>query len=147
MLSYCRYYFQVQFKIIKKSANMQAICKLNTFSMLDFRAHPYHVPRNGYCPHQNHYVPRHINNRYINSYHLCRTLVLFTLLPDKPHIRTTDTYVDPQGHIHNRSPPPPPSAFNIISSGGPIKRQTGLYISLCVVGGGCQNQRLARLKT
>jgi hypothetical protein len=23
---------------------------------------------NGSCLHQNHYVPRHINNRYINSY-------------------------------------------------------------------------------
>ncbi len=25
-------------------------------------------PSNGCCPHQNHYVPCHINNRYINSY-------------------------------------------------------------------------------
>jgi hypothetical protein len=24
-------------------------------------------PRNGYCPHQNHYVPSHINKRYINT--------------------------------------------------------------------------------
>ncbi len=29
---------------------------------------PFNSPRNGSCPHQNHYVPRHINNRYINSY-------------------------------------------------------------------------------
>jgi hypothetical protein len=26
------------------------------------------VPRNWIFPHQNHYVPLHINNRYINSY-------------------------------------------------------------------------------
>jgi hypothetical protein len=25
---------------------------------------PYNGPRNGYCPPQNHYVPRHKNNRY-----------------------------------------------------------------------------------
>jgi hypothetical protein len=25
-------------------------------------------PRNEYCPHQNHNIPRHIHNRYINSY-------------------------------------------------------------------------------
>jgi hypothetical protein len=28
------------------------------------------VPCNGCCPHQNHYVPRHINNRYANSLNL-----------------------------------------------------------------------------
>jgi hypothetical protein len=26
---------------------------------------PSNDPHNGYCPHQNHYVPRRINNRYI----------------------------------------------------------------------------------
>ncbi len=30
---------------------------------------PSNGPRNGSCPPQNHYVPCHINNRYINSYH------------------------------------------------------------------------------
>ena len=30
---------------------------------------PYNGPRNEYCPPQNHYVPRHKNNRYINSYY------------------------------------------------------------------------------
>jgi hypothetical protein len=29
---------------------------------------PSNGPRNRSCPHQNHYIPRHINNRYINSY-------------------------------------------------------------------------------
>ncbi len=29
---------------------------------------PYNSPRNGYYPPQNHYVPRHNNNRFINSY-------------------------------------------------------------------------------
>ncbi len=29
---------------------------------------PYNGPCNGCCPHQNHYVPRHINNRYTNNY-------------------------------------------------------------------------------
>jgi hypothetical protein len=29
---------------------------------------PSNGPRNGYCLHQIHYVPRHINNRDINSY-------------------------------------------------------------------------------
>ncbi len=29
---------------------------------------PSNAPRNGSCPPQNHYVPRHINNRYTNSY-------------------------------------------------------------------------------
>ena len=28
---------------------------------------PINGPRNAYCPLQNHYVQRHINNRYINS--------------------------------------------------------------------------------
>ncbi len=28
---------------------------------------PSSGPRNEYCLHQNHYVPRHINNRYIKS--------------------------------------------------------------------------------
>jgi hypothetical protein len=32
---------------------------------------PSHGPCNEYCPHQNHYVPRHINNMYINSYWQC----------------------------------------------------------------------------
>ncbi len=31
---------------------------------------PSNVSRNGYRPHQNHYVPRHIKNRYINSYYI-----------------------------------------------------------------------------
>jgi len=31
--------------------------------------HPSNGPRNGYCPLQNHYLPRHIN-RYINSYYI-----------------------------------------------------------------------------
>jgi hypothetical protein len=26
-------------------------------------------PQNSDCPHPNHYVPRHINNRYIHSYY------------------------------------------------------------------------------
>ncbi len=30
---------------------------------------PYNGPRNGYCPPQNHYVPRDNNNRYINSFY------------------------------------------------------------------------------
>ncbi len=29
---------------------------------------PFTGPFNGCCPHQNHYVRRHINNGYINSY-------------------------------------------------------------------------------
>ncbi len=29
---------------------------------------PSNGPRNGYCPHQNHYVLHHINDRHINSY-------------------------------------------------------------------------------
>ncbi len=29
---------------------------------------PYNGPCNGYCPPQNHFVPRHKNNRYINTY-------------------------------------------------------------------------------
>jgi hypothetical protein len=28
---------------------------------------PSNVPRNGSCPPQNHYVPRHINNRIVNT--------------------------------------------------------------------------------
>ncbi len=28
---------------------------------------PSSAPCNGFCPHQNHYILRHINNRYINS--------------------------------------------------------------------------------
>ncbi len=31
-------------------------------------------PCNGYCQPQNHYVPRHKNNRYINSYNLQRAM-------------------------------------------------------------------------
>jgi hypothetical protein len=34
-----------------------------------FRAPPLsNAPCKEWCPNQNHYVPRHINNRYINSY-------------------------------------------------------------------------------
>ncbi len=29
---------------------------------------PYNGPCNGYCPPQNHYVPRHKNNMHINIY-------------------------------------------------------------------------------
>jgi hypothetical protein len=38
-----------------------------------FRGPPLPIPlaRNGYCPHQNTNVPRHMNNRYINSYYNC----------------------------------------------------------------------------
>jgi hypothetical protein len=31
---------------------------------------PYNGPRKENCPPQNHYVPRHKNNRYINSYQI-----------------------------------------------------------------------------
>jgi hypothetical protein len=33
------------------------------------RPTPSNAPRNGSCPPTNHYVPRHINNRYMNSYY------------------------------------------------------------------------------
>ena len=33
-----------------------------------FRAHPFQWPSKWIFPRQNHYVPRHITNRYINSY-------------------------------------------------------------------------------
>ena len=36
---------------------------------------PSNGPRNGYCPPQNHYVPHHINNRYINSFYLTANIV------------------------------------------------------------------------
>ncbi len=36
------------------------------------RSTPSNGPRNGYCPHQNHYFPRHINNMYFNSYNHTR---------------------------------------------------------------------------
>ncbi len=32
----------------------------------------HHGPCNGCCPHQNHNVPRHINNKYINRYNLSK---------------------------------------------------------------------------
>jgi hypothetical protein len=32
-----------------------------------FIAHPFQWPSKMICLHQNYYVPRHINNRYINS--------------------------------------------------------------------------------
>jgi hypothetical protein len=35
---------------------------------LIFKAHPFQWRPKWICPHQNHYVRRHINNRYINSY-------------------------------------------------------------------------------
>ncbi len=44
-------------------------CHFRVQKSLDFQAPPpSNGPCNGYCPPQNHYVPRHINNRYINSY-------------------------------------------------------------------------------
>jgi hypothetical protein len=48
---------------------------------------PSNNPRYGYCPHQNHYIPRHINNRYINTY--LRNTVTYTCLckPDLPYLR------------------------------------------------------------
>ncbi len=35
---------------------------------LDFRAHPSYGPQNGCNPHQNNFVPPHINKRYIDSF-------------------------------------------------------------------------------
>ncbi len=43
---------------------------------------PSNAPRNGSCPSPNHYVPRHINNRYINSYfRYCRNRALKLFCP------------------------------------------------------------------
>ncbi len=33
-----------------------------------FRAHPFQWPSKWIFSHQNHFVPRHLNNRYINNY-------------------------------------------------------------------------------
>jgi hypothetical protein len=41
---------------------------------------PYNGPRYGYCLPQKHYVPRHKNNRYINSYFVFRSVVFSSLL-------------------------------------------------------------------
>jgi hypothetical protein len=41
---------------------------------------PSNGPHNGYCPHQNHYVPRHIF-RYINSYTITAQQMACTTAP------------------------------------------------------------------
>ncbi len=38
--------------------------------VLIFRAHPFQWPSKWMLPHQNHFVPSQINNRYINSYYV-----------------------------------------------------------------------------
>jgi hypothetical protein len=49
------------------------------------RATPSLAPHlNGSCPPQNNYVPRHINNRYINSYFL--TVLLLVLEKGDPDV-------------------------------------------------------------
>jgi hypothetical protein len=37
---------------------------------LEFRAHTFKLPSKWICPPLNHYVPHHINNRYINRYNV-----------------------------------------------------------------------------
>jgi hypothetical protein len=45
-----------------------ARCHLSTQEVSISGPTLYNGPRSGYCPPQNHYVPRHKNNRYIHSY-------------------------------------------------------------------------------
>jgi hypothetical protein len=54
---------------------------------------PSNDPRYGYCPHQNHYIPRHINNRYIDAY--LRNTVTYTCLckPDLSYLRRKYTFL------------------------------------------------------
>ncbi len=61
--------YRVNLLPVKKSRSQNGTC----FTRYHFRAQkvsisgptPSNGPRNGYCPHQNPNVPRHINNRYI----------------------------------------------------------------------------------
>ncbi len=42
-----------------------------------FRAYPFQWPSKWIFPHKNHYVPLHINNRYINSYNEPQSFVFY----------------------------------------------------------------------
>ncbi len=54
-----------------KGTTRFARCHFRTQKSLDFQAPtPSNGPCNGCYPHQNHSVPRQINNRHINSYNL-----------------------------------------------------------------------------
>ncbi len=46
-----------------------ALASLRAQKSLDFQGPPLgNAPTNGSLPRRNHYVPRHINNKYINGY-------------------------------------------------------------------------------
>jgi hypothetical protein len=45
-----------------------ACCHFRAQKSLNFQGHPFQWLSKWIFPHQNHYVQRHINNRYINSY-------------------------------------------------------------------------------
>jgi hypothetical protein len=49
------------------------------FASCDLRAQSFNGHRNGYCSHQNQYVPRRINNRYIDSYFPSVQHILYTV--------------------------------------------------------------------
>ncbi len=50
---------------------------------------PSNGPHNGHCPHQNHYVPRHINKRNINSYYEALHVYLWALMTRLPQWSST----------------------------------------------------------
>jgi len=50
-------------------AVLDAISEPKKVSKKIFRVHPFQWPSKWICSHQNHYIPCHLNNRYISSYY------------------------------------------------------------------------------
>ncbi len=75
-----------------------ARCHLGAQKFSIFRDPPSNGPYNGRCPHQNHYVPRHINNSYIVN--------MNSLCSDN---EVTCRVVQKGTSANLTSPPPPPS--------------------------------------
>jgi hypothetical protein len=60
-----------------------------------FRAHPFQWPSKWILPHQNHYVPGHINIRYINNYTAGTNKAVF---PSSRHMLYIHAYTESTGH-------------------------------------------------
>jgi hypothetical protein len=58
----------VQVYIIPTETHVHKITNLYLFFYMALGLYDFDGAWNGSCPHRNHYVPRHINNRYNDSY-------------------------------------------------------------------------------
>jgi hypothetical protein len=69
---------------------------------LDFQGPPLPMALDGCCPHQNNFVPPHINNRYIISYSILNSLIqcIEAGLKQLTTGRNTDSGIPPSMDVH-----------------------------------------------